>query len=72
MVRLSLSVLALFLISFHVDVALADSSMKAGEVTYVAGDAYVIREGERSSLADGDQLFSTDTVVTGRTGRVRL
>jgi len=50
----------------------ADSSREAGNVTYVAGDAFVIRDGERIPPAEGDKVFSSDTLVTGQSGRITL
>lgn len=52
--------------------ASAESMRGAGKVTYVLGDAYVIRGSKRTPLSAGDILFSSDMLVTGYRGRIRL
>jgi len=70
--RLGLFLLILFLLIGSPGVAMAERSPEAGKVTYVAGDAFVIRDGEQLSLVEGDKVFSSDTLVTGERGRISL
>lgn len=57
---------------FSIPYASADSLNDAGRAAYVSGDVYVVRGGERLPLAEGDSLFSADTVMTGSKGRATL
>ncbi|MDT8375813.1 MAG: FecR family protein [Mariprofundaceae bacterium] len=72
MARLFLFVTTLLMMGVGPNTALADASEEAGRVTYVTGDALVIRNAEQVSLAEGDRVFSSDTLVTGQSGRVSL
>ncbi len=70
--RLFLSVMALLMLVADPAIVLADSSGEAGKVTYVTGDAFVIRDAERLVLAEGEAVFPSDTLVTGQRGRITL
>ena len=72
MSRLFLFVTALLMLVAGPSVTLADSSGEAGKVTYVAGDAFVIRDAERLPLTEGEVVFPSDTLVTGQSGRITL
>lgn len=63
---------SLFALVFLMPYASAGSLNDAGKASYVSGDVYVVRGGERLPLAEGDSVFSADTVITGRKGRVSL
>jgi hypothetical protein len=70
--RLFLFVAALLMLVAGPAVTLADSPAEAGKVTYVKGDAFVIRETERIPLTEGEVVFPSDTLVTGQSGRITL
>jgi hypothetical protein len=70
--RLLLFVVALLMLVAGPAVALADSPVEAGKVTYVKGDAFVIRDTERLPLAEGEVVVPSDTLVTGQSGRITL
>ena len=44
----------------------------AGNVDYVSGEVVVIRSAGEMPLASSQLVFSSDTIITGETGRVRL
>ncbi|MCF7822266.1 MAG: FecR family protein [Mariprofundaceae bacterium] len=70
--RLFLFIVALSVLVAAPDVVLADASAEAGRVTYIKGDAFVIRNAEQLSLTEGSRVFSSDTLVTGESGRISL
>ena len=72
MIRSVSFVVALLILTVGANSALAGSSIEVGKVTYVSGDTFVIRDAERLPLTDGDALFPSDTIVTGKRGRVML
>lgn len=72
MLKIVSLVLSLFALVVSIPYASADSLNDAGKAAYVSGDAYVVRGGERLPLAEGDSVFSADTVITGDKGRVTL
>ena len=72
MIRVTSFVIALLMLIAGVNNALAEASPEAGKITYVTGDAFVIRNAEQLSIAEGDKVFSSDTLVTGQSGRISL
>jgi len=70
--RPGLFFVTLCLLAGGAGVAIAERSPEAGKVTYVAGDAFVIRNAEQRPLAEGDKVLSSDTLVTGERGRISL
>jgi len=68
----ALIALGLTITFFFPQASKAANHSVAGNITYVSGDVVVLRGDNEEPLVKNQLVFSSDTIITGKFGRVRL